>query len=158
MYIQACSICIQCSMVVWENDQCVSWAIALQQISSATLNHTKNVSNNVSVIQYAERPHITWSFQVMCLSALYTQKIASRKETVMRVWRHNSPLIYISHPALTQKIDISDSRAAIWYVEHPHTTCNFRVASVSMHKMSHRKVVTFCVWIHNSPILTRIQL
>ena len=44
--------------VVSENDRCVSWAVALQLDPSATLNDTKDVFDNVGVIQYAERPHI----------------------------------------------------------------------------------------------------
>ena len=64
--------------------------------------------------------------------------------------------ISILHPPLTQKIDISDSRAVIGYVEHQHTICSFRVTSVRTHKMVYRKVVVFRVWIHNSPIVFRI--
>ena len=33
--------------------------------------------------------------------------------------------ISIFHPPLTQKIDISDSRAVIQYLERQHTTCSF---------------------------------
>ena len=39
--------------------------------------------------------------------------------------------IRILHPVLTQKIDISDSRAVIGYAERQHTTCSFRYTSVS---------------------------
>ena len=56
-------------------------------------------------------------------------KMAYWKETPMRVWRRNS------HPALTQRIDISDSKAVIQYVECLYTTCSFQVTSVGMHKM-----------------------
>ena len=55
------------------------------------------------------------------------------------------PVIGILHPALTEKIDMSDSRAVIGYVECQHTTSGFRVKSVSTHKMLYRKVVAFCV-------------
>ena len=55
--------------------------------------------------------------------------MAYQKETAMRVW-----LIRISHSALTQKIDISDSKAVIRYVERPYPTSSFRVTSVSAHK------------------------
>ena len=48
------------------------------------------------------------------------------------------------HPALTQKIDIFNSRAVIRYVEHAHTTCSLGVMSVSIHKMSYWKVVATC--------------
>ena len=35
------------------------------QISQVTLNDTRNVSNSTAVVQYAERPYMTCSFQVM---------------------------------------------------------------------------------------------
>ena len=66
--------------------------------------------------------------------------------------------IRILHTALTQENDISDSRAVIEYAERYHTTCSFRVTSVSLHNMLSRKVVTFRVWTHNSPIVSHIQL
>ena len=56
--------------------------------------------------------------------------------------------IRIFHPALTQKIGNSGSRAVIGYVERQHTPCSFRVTSISMHKMLHRKVGAFRVWTH----------
>ena len=41
-------------------------------------------------------------------------KMAYRKETTTRVWRRSSPFVHVSlHSALTQKIDIFDSRAVI---------------------------------------------
>ena len=61
--------------------------------------------------------------------------------------------IHILHPPLAQKMDISNSRAVIQYRERQHTTCSFQVTSVSTHKMVNRKVVAFCVWIHNLPIV-----
>ena len=58
--------------------------------------------------------------------------------------------INILHSPLTEKIDISDSRAVIRYLERQRTTCTFQlqVTSASTHK-----VVAFLVWIHNSPIV-----
>ena len=64
-------------------------------ISSATLNHTKNVCDNIVVIRFAERPHMPSNFQVVCVhvsTTVYAQ-MAYRKETVMPVWRHNSPFV-----------------------------------------------------------------
>ena len=66
--------------------------------------------------------------------------------------------IRISHSALTQKIDISDGRVVIGYVDRQHTTYSFEVTSVSTHKMLHRKVVAFLFCTNNSPIISRIQL
>ena len=43
-------------------------------ISSVTLNHARNVSDNIAVVQCVERPHMTRSFQVMCLSTLLVEK------------------------------------------------------------------------------------
>ena len=52
--------------------------------------------------------------------------MAYQKSTAMSVWSCNSPIV--SHiQALTHKIAISDSRAAVQYLEHPYTTCSFRV-------------------------------
>ena len=66
--------------------------------------------------------------------------------------------IRILHPTPNQNIDMSDSRAVIGYVERRHTTCSFRVTTVSTHEMVDGKVVAFCVWTHNSRIVSRIQL
>ena len=62
------------------------------------------------------------------------------------------------HPALTQKIDISKSTAVIQYVERLHMTGSFRVMSVNTHRMLYQKVVAMRVWIHNSLIISHIQL
>ena len=56
-------------------------------------------------------------------------KMLYQKEIAIRVWRCNTCLevqltIRMSHPALTQKIDIIDSRAVTGYVERPHMTCS----------------------------------
>ena len=64
--------------------------------------------------------------------------------------------IHILQLALTQKIDISDGRAIIQYVECQHTTCSFRDTSVSTRKMLYRKLVAFRVWIYNLRIVSRI--
>ena len=63
----------------------------------------------------------------------------------------------ISHPTLTQKIDISDSRAVIQYVERPYTTCSFKLG-VNTHKMLYQKVIVMHIWIHNLLVVSRIQL
>ena len=62
------------------------------------------------------------------------------------------------HPALTRKIDISDSGAVIGYVEYPHMICTLQVMRVSMHKMLYGKEVVTRVQIHNLLIVYRIQL
>ena len=43
------------------------------------------------------------------------------------------------------------------YVKRPHTTCSFRVMSVSTHKTAYHKVVLMRVWNHNLPMLSHIQ-
>ena len=60
--------------------------------------------------------------------------------------------------ALNQKIDFSDSRAVIRYVEHPCTFCSFRVMRVSIHKMVCQKETVMHFWSHNLPYLARMQL
>ena len=57
-----------------------------------------------------------------------------------------------------QKIDISDSRAVIQYVEHLHMTCSFRVTSESTHKMSYQNGFAMPAWIDNLLIKSCTQL
>ena len=57
-----------------------------------TLNHTRNVSNGKAVVRYAERLLMTCSFQVIYVQCNYAQMVY-RKDTVMRVWSHNSQII-----------------------------------------------------------------
>ena len=37
------------------------------RISHVTLNYTRNVSDSRAVVQYAERPYMTYSFHVTCM-------------------------------------------------------------------------------------------
>ena len=64
----------------------------------------------------------------------------------------------ISHLALTEKTDISDSRAMVQYVEHHYTTYSFRFWPVSAHKMVYQKETAVRVYSLNSPILACTQL
>ena len=56
-----------------------------------SLNHKRNVSDSRAVVwyMYVERSY-TCSFQVM---RVCMHKMAHQKETVMRVWSHNSPIV-----------------------------------------------------------------
>ena len=60
--------------------------------------------------------------------------------------------------ALTQSMDISDSREVIGWVEHPHRTFTFQVVHVSMHKIDYRNQSVMRVWNHNFPILAHMHL
>ena len=52
----------------------------------------------------------------------------------------------ISHPAQTQKIDISYSTAVIRYVQRLYMTCAFQVMSVCMYtQMLYQKQEVMCV-------------
>ena len=84
--------------------------------------------------------------------------MSNRKETVIHVWNHNLLTASIWYAVLTQRINISDSRAVAGYAECPFTTCTFRVMHVSMHKMVYQKVSLMHVWSYNSPILACMQL
>ena len=57
------------------------------QISSAILNHTKNVSDNIAVVRYALK------FSSYVSKYTVYAKMAYRKETAMRVWRRTSPFV-----------------------------------------------------------------
>ena len=46
---------------------------------------------------------------------------------------------YLVFSSNTKKIDISDSKAVIQYVECQHMTCSFRVTIVSTHKILYQK-------------------
>ena len=102
-------------------------------ISLTTLNYTRYVPESRTVIWTAERPYITCSFQVMCVS---THKWLIGKNCNKRL----EPELFkhISHLALPQKIDISNCRAVIQYVPCSYTSCSFGVRSVhvSTHKCS----------------------
>ena len=65
---------------------------------------------------------------------------------------------HILQPAVTEKTDFFNIRAVVCYVERLYMTCSFQVMGVSMHKMSYQKEVVMHVWIHNSPIISCIQL
>ena len=92
----------------------------------------------------------------MCLSALYIQNGLAQRDCDECLEEYLA--ICIWHPAITQKIDNSDSKGVIGYVERQLTTCSFRVTSISTHKILYRKVGAFRVWTHNLPIVSRIQL
>ena len=117
--------------------------------------HTRNVSDSRAVFWYAEHPYNACSFKlcvyIQCIS-MHKLIIGKRLSCAFGAITH----YHVSHPALTQAIDSSNSRAVIQYVERPYTTCSFWVMSVSMHKMSHRREVEMCVWIHTSPIIFRV--
>ena len=87
---------------------------------------------------------------------IYT-RMAYWKETAMRVQSCILPF-YILHLALTQKIDISDIKAVVGYVERLHTTCSFQVTSVSIHEMLYWKVLLMHDGIHNLAIKSHLQL
>ena len=83
-----------------------------------------NISDSRAVLRYAERPYTTCSFRVMRVSTQY-----GLSERDCDVCLEPYLTIRISHPALEQKIEISDSRAVVRYVQRPYTTCSFRVMS-----------------------------
>ena len=112
------------------------------------------MSDNLAVVSYAKLPHMTLSFQGIHTVCLLKGLLETDCDTFSEAYL----AIGILHPAVIQKIDISDSRAVIGYVEGLHTTGSFPLRSVSTHKMLYRKVVAFRVWTHNSRIVSRIQL
>ena len=59
----------------------------------------------------------------MCLSTLYVQNGLSERDWDECFEAYLT--IHILNPALTQKIDNSDRRAVIGYVERQHTTTSF---------------------------------
>ena len=78
------------NIVISENNQCVSGAVALQlDVSCNSINHASKVSNGRAVVRQAECSHTICSFQVIRVSK---HKILNWKETVMRVWSSNSPV------------------------------------------------------------------
>ena len=66
----------------------------------------------------------------------------------------------ISHTALTQRIDISNSRAVIRLVKHPYMTFSFRVVHVhvSTYNVVYGKETVMRVWRHELPILACMLL
>ena len=94
--------------------------------------------------------------QFIRLIALYAQKWPTERDC--HACLEGYLAIRTLHPALTQKIDISDSRVVIGFVECQYTTCSFRVTSVSTHKILDRKEVALRVWTNKLPIVSRIQL
>ena len=68
--------------------------------------------------------------------------------------------ICVSHSPIRQKKDtcVFDCRVVIQYVEHSPTTCSFPVTSIGTHKMLHWKVIAICVLVHNSLIVSHVQL
>ena len=68
-----------------------------------------------AAILYVERPYTTCSFQVVCFK--YAYNVGLKRDC--NVCLEPSLAGCILHVALTQKIDISDSRAVVRYVQ-PH--------------------------------------
>ena len=72
----------------------------------------------------------------MCLNATVRTTVRTNghglSERDCNAYLETQLAIRISHPALTQKIDISDSRAVIQYVERLHTTCSFQLYSMQL--------------------------
>ena len=137
--------CAPNSDICTENNGGMSGALALQSdLSCNSINHTKNVSDSRAVVHYAERPYATSTHKWL---------IRKRLRCVFGTITHESFLACSS----TQEIDICDSRAVIQYVECL-PTYSFQVMSVSTHKMSYRKESVMCVWSHNSPVVSHIQL
>ena len=139
MDVRACSVLTQCCirellMRVWGRSYPVESLIQLQT--------TQRMSPVVEQLLDIQNVHIWPEFSSLRIS---THKWLIEKNTAMRVWRHKSAN-RISHLALTQKIDISDSRAVIQYVKRPYTT-----------RIEKREVV-MRAWIHNSLIVSHIQL
>ena len=61
--------------------------------------------------------------------------MACQKETVMRVWNHNSPIV--SHIQFLPTKNIYNSKTVIQYIKPPaYLTCSFRVKNVGAYKMS----------------------
>ena len=51
-----------------------------------------------------------------------------RKETVLHIWGHNSPVVALIHAALNQKRHFSNSTAVVWHVDlFSYTPFSFRV-------------------------------
>ena len=90
MYVWVCSTGMH-GNVVSEIDQFMSVTVALQlDLSCDSIKHTRNISDSREVIQYAERPYMTCSFQVIHVSM---HKTLNWKKTAMCVWSHNSPIV-----------------------------------------------------------------
>ena len=102
----------------------------------------------VSVLLLKVHPylHLIFAESFKTLNDLSERDCDERLETLLA--------IRISHPALTKKMDISNSGAVNSCVESPHTTGSFRVTSVSTHKTWYRKVVAMRVSSHISPIIS----
>ena len=89
----------------------VSGAVALQLDLSCNSKPHKNVSNSRAVIQYAERPYITCSFQLMHVRR-HKWLIRKKLRWVFGTITHQS---YFASSSNTE-VDISDSKTVIWYV------------------------------------------
>ena len=95
--------------VVSENNRCVSGVVALQSNLSYKSKPHKNVSDNRAVVQFAECPYTCMTYNVLVMCVCMHKWVIGKK--LLHVWSHNTSRIL--HPALTQKIDISESRSVI---------------------------------------------
>ena len=107
-----------------------------------------HISNSKAVIRYVEHPSTTCSFRGKTVSThkMYWKVIA------MLVYIHNSAIISYTCTALTQNIDIFDSRVDFQSAQRPYTTCSFRVMDVSKHKTAYQKETATSGCIHNTAI------
>ena len=104
-------------------------------------------SETVAVVQYAKLPRATYDQKFSSYKSVYVHCISKNGLSERDCDAHVEAYLTISifDASLKQDVDISDSRAAIQYLERQHTTCSFRVTSVSTHKMVSRKLVAFLV-------------
>ena len=77
-----------------------------------------------------------------------------QKETAMCVWRRTLPFASCIHAALTQKIDIFDTRAVIGYVERQHTICSLSYECKYTQNVVSRSSCVLCL---DSKITDRIS-
>ena len=138
---------------IGERLQCVSGTVALQLDLSCNSKPHKDVSDSRVVIRYAEHPYMTCSFPIMHVS-MHKWLIRKRLRCVFGAIACQLYLIYSSNTEnrhLRQYSGRSICRTSIYDLQ-------FFELCVSMHKMSYQKQVVMCVWIHNWPIISCIQL
>ena len=88
------------------------WAVTLPLDLSCNSKPHKNIFDGRTVVHYAEHPYMTCSFQVTQVN-MHKYLIRKRLQCMFEVITHQS---YFTS-SLTQKMDISNSRAVIAYFE-----------------------------------------
>ena len=138
-----------------DHDACLwLYSVALQSDLSCNSKPHEEVYDSIALFRYVECPYDLYSFK-LCVWVCINGVSETDCDACLEPWLTSC----ISHTALTQKMDIFDSRTVVWYIECLYMTYSFQVMHVSVYKMAYWKETAMHVWSHiSSLLLAHMQL